>query len=111
MTKKIHPNLYQYPGGTRAPDMPVVFNSERPRSESTPEEIAALGLFQYIAYAQQRGRRFPQSRTFKAAPLYGVFRGDVMVNWGAGRNARQWAQRAAGNCWDNELRAQYLGCF
>lgn len=111
MAKKIRANMYQYPHGTRAPDMPIALNSETPRAEPLPEERAAATLFQHIAYCQQRGRAHPQARTYAPAPLYGIFRGDVLVNWGVGRNARQWADRAAGNCWDGELRAAYLGRF
>lgn len=111
MAKKIRANLYQYPRGGRYPDAPLTFNSETPRVEATPEERAAFGLFQHIAYCQQHGRANPKSRTFTPAPIYGVFRGDVLITWALGRGGRRWAQRRAGNCWNNELRAQYLGTF
>lgn len=67
----------------------------------TQEEFAAVTLWQFIR--QQR------SRTFKRGVLYGVFRGDVLVHWGYGPNAKAWAARAAGNCWNGELRAQRMG--
>lgn len=64
-------------------------------------EAAAETLHRYL--------RHQTYRTFTPGRLYGVFRGDVLVTWGVGRNALQWANRQAGNCWDGELRVQYLG--
>lgn len=79
------------------------------RQRPTDAEVAAFELYKYIAYDQQRGRAKPQKRAFTPGRVYGIFRGDVLVKWGVGRNAKQWADRAAGNCWNDELRAQYLG--
>lgn len=77
-----------------------------PIKQPTPEEFAAATLWKFIQQQRTDGSR---RRTFRRAQLYGVFRGDVLVHWGYGPNAKAWARRTAANCWNEELRFQHMG--
>lgn len=65
-------------------------------NESSVPHLAAETLLSYIRHT---------SKACKPAPVYGIFKGDVMMTW---TTALFDAKRKASNCWDGELHYQLI---
>lgn len=75
------------------------------RKVTNQAQIAAETLVSYIM--QQKGG--PGRRAYTPRRVYGVFTGDILLHWSVGTFAKTWASQRAQNCWNNELRVQYMG--
>lgn len=56
--------------------------------------------------SESLGRFLVERQTKKPVRVFGVFEKDVLVAWSLGKSS---ADRRAANCWNGELRTQFIG--